>query len=60
MENRTGSHETPTRAAGDGKGWMSDEEWRTVWNRDIGPFVGPCCASFLLGGIVMAILIGAM
>jgi hypothetical protein len=53
-----GRHSGIGRTFGDGKGRMTDREWREAWKREMEPFVVPCAVSFLLGGIVMAALIG--
>lgn len=47
------------RSFGDGKGRMTDQEWREAWEREIGPYVMPCAVAFLLGGFVMAALLSA-
>lgn len=47
------------RSFGDGRGRMTDREWREAWQREIGPFVVPCAIAFLLGGFVMAALLSA-
>ena len=55
-----GRHSGIGRTFGDGKGRMTDQEWREAWEREVGLFVVPCAVSFLLGGFVMAALIGGM
>lgn len=47
------------RKLGDGRGRMTEQEWREAWQREVEPFVVPCAVAFLLGGFVMAVLLSA-
>lgn len=53
----TGRHSGIRRSFGDGKGRMTDDEWRNAWEREMWPKLVPGLFGFLLGALCMAVVL---